>query len=126
MTRASSHPTIPLAVLAMLLAGTLAPGAAAQLLDEERARRLYVSDDHEDHTPGDDHARDIAMKAQIDRRYAEASRGVMQFQKVTYRSPIGDLEDSWSRTWAFFERHLRPGFDPSRVTTSTGSGASGR
>jgi dipeptidyl aminopeptidase/acylaminoacyl peptidase len=61
-------------------------------MDEERARRLYVSDDPKDHSPGYDFQRDIEQKAEIDRRYAEASRGVMAFRKISYRSSVGDFE----------------------------------
>jgi dienelactone hydrolase len=60
--------------------------------DPERARRLYVSDRPEDHAPGYDFKRDMDAKAETDRRYAEASRGVMDFQKVTYRSSVGDID----------------------------------
>jgi dipeptidyl aminopeptidase/acylaminoacyl peptidase len=67
------------------------PRAPIQI-DEERARRLYVSNDPKDHSPGYDFQRDIEGKAANDRRYAEASRGVMDFRKVTYRSSVGDLD----------------------------------
>ena len=39
-----------------------------------------------------DFKRDIDAKAAIDARYAEASQGVMDFQKVTYRSSVGDMD----------------------------------
>jgi dipeptidyl aminopeptidase/acylaminoacyl peptidase len=61
-------------------------------MDEERARQLYVSKDPKDHAPSYDFERDIKARAEIDRRYAEASRGVMDFKKVTYRSSVGDLD----------------------------------
>jgi dipeptidyl aminopeptidase/acylaminoacyl peptidase len=61
-------------------------------IDEERARTLYVSKDPKDHSPGYDFQRDMDQKAEIDKRYADASRGVMEFKKVTYRSSVGDLE----------------------------------
>jgi dipeptidyl aminopeptidase/acylaminoacyl peptidase len=57
-----------------------------------RARRLYVSTDPKDHAAGYDFKRDIDAKAQSDARYAEASRGVIDFQKVTYRSSVGDMD----------------------------------
>ena len=62
------------------------------VIDPDRARRLYVSTDPKDHAPGYDFTRDIDAKAQTDARYAEASRGVMDFQKVTYRSSVGDMD----------------------------------
>ena len=64
------------------------PGA----FDEERARRLYVSNRPEDHAPGRDFERDIRSRRTIEARYAEASRGVLDFRKVSYRSSAGGLE----------------------------------
>ena len=60
-------------------------------MDPARARRLYVSDRFEDHSPAD-YARDMADKAAADRRYTDASKGVMDFRKITYRSSVGDLD----------------------------------
>ena len=54
--------------------------------------QLYVSNDPKHHSPGYDFQRDIDGKAVNDRRYAEASRGVMEFRKVNYRSSLGDLD----------------------------------
>jgi dipeptidyl aminopeptidase/acylaminoacyl peptidase len=61
-------------------------------INQERAERLYVSNDPKDHAPRYDFQRDIDGKAEIDRRYAEASRGVMDFKKITYRSTVGDMD----------------------------------
>lgn len=61
-------------------------------MDPERAKRLYVSDDPADHSLGRDYQRDIDAKKKIDERFAEASKGVMDFQKVSYRSSVGDLD----------------------------------
>jgi dipeptidyl aminopeptidase/acylaminoacyl peptidase len=62
-------------------------------MDPERARDLYVSKDPKDHArPDYDFERDIRNKAEIDRRYAEASKGVIDFQKVAYRSSVGDMD----------------------------------
>ena len=61
-------------------------------MDPDRARDLYVSTDPTDHTPGRNFQRDIDGKARTDARYAEASKGVMDFQKVKYRSAVGDME----------------------------------
>jgi dipeptidyl aminopeptidase/acylaminoacyl peptidase len=61
-------------------------------LDEARARQLYVSKDPADHArPDYDYARDVARKAEIDKRYAEVSRGVLDFQKITYKSRVGGM-----------------------------------
>ena len=62
-------------------------------MDPERARDLYVSKDPKDHArPDYDFERDIRNTAEIDRRYAEASKGAIDFQKVTYRSSVGDMD----------------------------------
>jgi dipeptidyl aminopeptidase/acylaminoacyl peptidase len=61
-------------------------------LDDQRARALYVSTDPKDHARGYDFARDVDAKARADARYADASRGVMDYRKVRYRSTIGDLD----------------------------------
>jgi dipeptidyl aminopeptidase/acylaminoacyl peptidase len=61
-------------------------------MDEERARTLYVSNDPKDHSPGYDFQRDVDQKAEMDKRYAEASRGVMDFRKISYRSSVGDMD----------------------------------
>jgi len=61
-------------------------------MNQERARRLYVSDDPTDHTPGHDYGRDMNTKAEIDRRYAEVTKGVVDYRKLSYKSRIGGLE----------------------------------
>lgn len=61
-------------------------------IDEGRARQLYVSNDHADHGRGVDFARQVQQKADEDARYAEVTRGVVDFKKVTYRSSVGDLD----------------------------------
>jgi len=61
-------------------------------MDPARARLLYVSNDPADHARGADFNADMAQKAAIDARYAQASAGVMDFQKVTYRSSVGDMD----------------------------------
>jgi dipeptidyl aminopeptidase/acylaminoacyl peptidase len=61
-------------------------------MDPERAKRLYVSTDPENHSKGYNFQRDIDRKAEADKRYAEVTKGVVDYQKVTYRSRIGDLD----------------------------------
>jgi dipeptidyl aminopeptidase/acylaminoacyl peptidase len=61
-------------------------------MDPERARELYVSNDPADHARGYDFTRDMNAKAEADARYAKASQGVLDFQKVTYRSSVGDID----------------------------------
>ena len=68
------------------------PTRPAIQIDDARARELYVSTDPNDHARGYDFERDVKSKAEIDRRYADASKGVMDFQKVTYRSSVGDMD----------------------------------
>jgi dipeptidyl aminopeptidase/acylaminoacyl peptidase len=60
-------------------------------MDPARAERLYVSTDPADH-PRADFDRQIKDRQETERRYAEASRGVMDYRKVTYRSSAGDME----------------------------------
>ncbi len=61
-------------------------------MDPDRARQLYVSKDPKDHSPGANFQRDMEQKAEADKRYAEACRGIIDYQKIRYRSPIGDLD----------------------------------
>ena len=61
-------------------------------MDEERVRRLYVSNRPEDHAAGYDFEADVKERLQTEARYAEASRGVMDFKKISYRSSVGDME----------------------------------
>jgi dipeptidyl aminopeptidase/acylaminoacyl peptidase len=67
-------------------------GRAAVQLEGERARRLYVSNRPEDHAINYDFEGDIKDRQQTEARYAEASQGVIDFKKVSYRSSVGDLE----------------------------------
>jgi len=69
-------------------------------MDPERARRLYVSNNPDDNSLGHDFQRDVDEKKKTDARFAEASKGVMDFQKVTYRSTVGDLDISGVPTMA--------------------------
>ena len=84
--------------VAVALAWTIAQAQPAPPAPEPagghdaRAKALYVSTDPADHSRGYDFERDIQNKAEIDRRYAEASRGVMEFQKITYRSSAGGMD----------------------------------
>ena len=61
-------------------------------IDEARARQLYVSNDPAEHGRGVDFARQVEQKAAEDKRYADVTKGVVDFRKVTYRSSVGDLE----------------------------------
>ena len=61
-------------------------------MDPERARQLYVSNDPADQSLGRNFQRDVEEKAKIDARFADACKGVIDHQKTTYRSSVGDLE----------------------------------
>jgi dipeptidyl aminopeptidase/acylaminoacyl peptidase len=59
-------------------------------VDTARASQLYVSNRPDDH-PQRDHARDVAAKARTDSIYRARSRGVMDFQKISYRSSVDGM-----------------------------------
>lgn len=61
-------------------------------MDPARAAALYVSNDPADHGRGVDFAAQIKGREETERRYEEASRGVMDYRKVTYRSRVGDMD----------------------------------
>src|SRR5918993_93872 len=67
-------------------------GAWRGQMDEARARQLYVSNDHADHGRGVNFEDQMEAKAQTDKRYADVAKGVVDFQKITYRSSVGDLD----------------------------------
>ena len=90
--RNERRPCYVLALAVMACAAVAAKERPQVEIDPERARALYVSNRPEDHSRGHDFEADVRSKAEIDRRYAEASRGVMDFRKVTYRSSVGDLD----------------------------------
>lgn len=105
------RPLVVISFVTLVLAGTIAPASGQtppqpqprpqirpqdprlQIpMDLDRARQLYVSNEPKDLSPGGNFQRAMEQKAEIDRRYEEASKGVMDFQKVKYRSPVGDLD----------------------------------
>jgi len=99
-TRNPEHPvTMRTAIVPLLL---LASAAGAQnqrarrsvpITDTARAHELYVSKDPKD-LPGCGNrcAAQVADKQRSDSVYAARSRGVMEFQKVKYRSRVDGLE----------------------------------
>ena len=60
-------------------------------MDSARARQLYVSKNPADLPPGD-FARQMAAKKVTDSIYAARFKGVVDFQKVTYKSTADGLE----------------------------------
>ena len=107
-SRSWVHRLVPAATFAaVLVAGTalsgqqaVPPALQAQSgrqrpetpMNPDRARQLYVSDDPADHARGYDFKSDMDDKKAMDERYAKASQGVMDFQKITYRSSVGDMD----------------------------------
>ncbi|MBI2072199.1 MAG: S9 family peptidase [Gemmatimonadetes bacterium] len=67
------------------------PARRAVPMDPARAESLYVSRRPEDH-PVANYARDMAFKARTDSIVRVRSQGVMDFQKLSYRSKVGDLD----------------------------------
>lgn len=67
------------------------PAVAQEKIDMERAKMLYVSKDPNDH-PDRDYERDINRKAETDRRFEEACKGIIDYEKTSYRSNIGDMD----------------------------------
>jgi dipeptidyl aminopeptidase/acylaminoacyl peptidase len=61
-------------------------------MDPERARRLYVPADPQFQSVGTDFQRDIDARVAAEARYPELCKGIIDFQKVTYRSRVGDLD----------------------------------
>lgn len=60
-------------------------------MDSTRARLLYVSDRPEDQ-PVANYERDMEGKARTDSIYRAVTRGVVDFQKITYKSKIDGME----------------------------------
>jgi len=60
-------------------------------MDTARARALYVSNLWEDHRDAD-YERDIERKRVTDSIYAAVTEGVVDYQKITYRSSVGDMD----------------------------------
>ena len=70
------------------------PGGPRQQIpmDLERARLLYVPTDPALQSPGRNYQADIDERLAIEARYAAACKGLIDYQKVTYRSRIGDMD----------------------------------
>ncbi len=60
-------------------------------MDSARARILYVSDRWEDH-PESNYERAIEGKRVTDSIFAAVTEGVVDYQKITYRSRVGDMD----------------------------------
>ncbi|MBA2302917.1 MAG: S9 family peptidase [Acidobacteria bacterium] len=73
-------------------AGQRGRGGWQGSMDEARARELYVSNDHADHARNVNFERQVQAKAETDKRYAQVTNGVVDYQKIRYRSSVGDLD----------------------------------
>ena len=60
-------------------------------MDSARARELYVSNRHEDH-PVSNYQRAIDNKARTDSIFEARSKGVMRYEKTSYRSSVDGME----------------------------------
>jgi len=77
--------------LFLIIALLALPVMGQEKIDMERARELYVSKDPNDH-PVRDYERDIQRKAETDKQFEAACNGIIDYQKFTYRSMIGDMD----------------------------------
>ncbi len=78
------------AVVLASAAGAQNPQTSQQPMDSARARALYVSNRPEDH-PQRNFDAQIRDKARTDSIYRVRSRGVMDFQKISYRSTVDGM-----------------------------------
>ena len=67
------------------------PSTQVVPMDSARARQLYVSNRWEDH-PDSNYEGAILGKLMTDSIYADVTRGVVDYQKITYRSSVGDMD----------------------------------
>ena len=61
-------------------------------MDPDRARQLYVSKDPAHQSIGTNYQRAIDERLKTEARYPELCKGIIDFQKVSYRSSVGDLD----------------------------------
>ena len=61
-------------------------------MDPDRARQLYVSKDPAHQSLGANFQRDVDARVAAEARYPELCKGIIDFQKVSYRSSVGDLD----------------------------------
>jgi len=80
-------------LLVLLLPPTLQAQRTQQVVQKDSARMelLYVSDKLEDH-PVPDYQNAIDGKARTDSIYAAVTQGVVDYQKITYRSSVDGME----------------------------------
>jgi len=78
-------------VLILLIVATSVPVISQEKIDQKRLETLYVSNKPEDH-PVADYEAHMRRKAETDRRYEEKCKGIIDYQKTSYRSNIGDMD----------------------------------
>ncbi len=61
-------------------------------MDPDRARQLYVSKDPTHQSLGTNYARDEESRKAAEARYPELCKGIIDYQKVSFRSSVGDLD----------------------------------
>ncbi len=61
-------------------------------MDPDRARQLYVSKDPAHQSIGTNFQRAIDERVATEARYPELCKGIIDYQKVSYRSSVGDLD----------------------------------
>lgn len=62
------------------------------VMDPDRARMLYVSNNPDDMFLNRDLERDMERRQAVQARFEEVTEGVVDFQMVEYRSSVGDLD----------------------------------
>jgi len=68
------------------------PPRPQPVIDEQRARELYVSKDPKDHGLGVNYQSQIDGRTRDEARYPELCKGIIDYKKVTYRSSVGDID----------------------------------
>jgi len=61
-------------------------------MDPDRARQLYVSKDPAHQSIGTNFQRAVDERVATEARYPELCKGIIDYQKVSYRSSVGDLD----------------------------------
>jgi hypothetical protein len=98
----SAAAVLLIASFAILLPGLRTPSVSARPLAQQSATTSRPQTEVVETGPPD-FERAIRQQADTDRVWAEAARGVMQMEKISYRSRVGDLDIP-----AFVFRPLRP------------------
>lgn len=79
------------ALVVLIFAAPVAAQVARAAPPRTRAESLYVSADPSDH-PRRDFDEDVRRRVRSDSIYVARSQGVLEYRKITYRSPLGDMD----------------------------------